>query len=234
MEWTAERDWPRLASGLAGRLRRDCGAEWDGFIHHPFVRGLADGSLPEAEFRRFLIQDYLYLIQYARAYALAIYKADRLEDMRSASAIVSGLLDTELALHVSYCTGWGLCVEDLQSQPESLELLAYTRFILDRGQAGDLLDLMVTLAPCLIGYGEIGVRLVADPHTRRDGNPYWPWIALYGGEKFIGLVDAGIDTLEALSLRYGADARYPMLLSEFRTAVKLEAAFWHAGRSGAL
>ncbi|MBB2204450.1 TenA family protein [Gluconacetobacter takamatsuzukensis] len=234
MSWIVERDWPRLEQGLAGRLRRDCGADWERFIHHPFVRGMADGTLPEADFQRFLIQDYLYLIQYARAYALAIYKADTMEGMRSASAIVSGLLDTELALHIAYCAGWGLCVEDLHGQPESLELLAYTRFILDRGQTGDLLDLIVTLAPCLIGYGEIGARLMADPATRREGNPYWDWIALYGGEKFIGLVEAGLDTLESLAGRYGAEGRYPALLSEFRTAVKLEAAFWYAGRSGML
>ncbi|MBB2201256.1 thiaminase II [Gluconacetobacter tumulisoli] len=234
MTWTAERHWPVLAQGLAGRLRRDSAGDWDRFIHHPFVRSLADGTLPEEEFRRFLVQDYLYLIQYARAYALAIYKGATLEDMRSASAIVTGLLDTELALHIAYCASWGLTEADMQGQPESLELLAYTRFILDRAQTGDLLDLIVTLAPCLIGYGEIGARLHADPATRREGNPYWPWIALYSGEKFTGFVEAGIRTLDTLGARYGADARYPMLLSEFRTSVRLEAAFWLAGQSGPL
>ena len=55
---------------------------------------------------------------------------------------------------------------------EALETMAYTRFVLQRGLAGDLLYLQVALAPCLVGYGESGERLLADPTTRRDGNPY--------------------------------------------------------------
>ena len=61
--------------------------------------------------------------------------------------------------------------------------MAYTRFVLERGLAGDLLDLQVALAPCLVGYGESGERLLADPATRRDGNPYDEWIAAYTSEE---------------------------------------------------
>ncbi|WNM09056.1 hypothetical protein RI056_03075 [Komagataeibacter nataicola] len=59
-EWQAERDWPLLTTGLAGRLRRDCMAQWLDFVRHPFVRGVADGTLPPEAFRNFLIQDYLH------------------------------------------------------------------------------------------------------------------------------------------------------------------------------
>ena len=234
MTWHAQRDWPLLESGLAGRLRRDCMEEWGRFIHHPFVRGLADGTLPPEEFQRFLIQDYLYLIQYTRACALSVHKSTTVDDMRAAAALVSGILDTELPLHVGYCKGWGIDEDMLRGAPESLELLAYSRFILDRAQTGDLLDLLVTLAPCMIGYGEIGARLHADPATVRDGNPYWSWIALYGGQEFTDLVEGGIHRLNTVGAQYGAEARYPMLRAEFNTAVRLEAAFWDAGRgSGA-
>jgi len=77
-----------------------------------------------------------------------------------------------MPLHVAYCAGWGLNEEQMAAAPEALETMAYTRFVLQRGLAGDLLDLQVALAPCLVGYGESGERLLADPTTRRDGNPY--------------------------------------------------------------
>ncbi len=61
--------------GLLATLRVDCG-DWLAYVDHEFVRGLADGSLPEPSFRHYLVQDYLFLIHFARAYALAAYKLE--------------------------------------------------------------------------------------------------------------------------------------------------------------
>ena len=231
-EWVAEQDWPLLTTGLAGRLRRDCMPQWLEFVRHPFVHGVADGSLPVDAFRNFLIQDYLYLIQYARACALAVHKADGVAGMRQAVRLLSGLLETELSMHVGYCREWGIGEDALEQAEESLELLAYSRFILDRAQTGDLLDLLVTMAPCLIGYAEVGARLHASPDTHRQGNPYWSWINLYGGDAYTLLVEDGIRRLDQVGAAYGAEARYPTLLREFTTAVRLETAFWATARSG--
>ena len=230
-EWTAEQDWPLLTTGLAGRLRRDCMPRWLEFVHHPFVDGVADGTLAPDAFRNFLIQDYLYLIQYARACALAVYKADDVAGMRAAVGLLHGLLDTELSMHVSYCRTWGIEERVLEQAGESLELLAYSRFILDRAQTGDILDLLVTMAPCLIGYAEVGARLHASPRTRRQDNPYWSWISLYGGSEYTMLVEDGICRLDQVGATHGAQARYPVLLREFTTAVRLETAFWATARS---
>src|SRR3712207_1345708 len=111
---------------------------------------LADGSLPEAGFRHYLVQDYLFLIQLARAYALAVYKSDTLADMRQAGAAMSAILDMEMGLHVQYCAQWGLDEAGMAATPEATHTLAYTRFVLERGMAGDLLDLHVALAPCIV------------------------------------------------------------------------------------
>ena len=217
------------ASTLFDRLRADCAREWRAYIHHPFLRELAAGTLPTASFRTYLVQDYLYLIQYARAYALAIYKETDVAGMRRTARLLTDLLDTEIGLHIDYCREWGLSEADLQQQPESLELLAYTRYMLDCGQRGDILDLLVSLSACLVGYAEIGLRLVADPATLRQDNPYLTWIEIYGGAHYVQLANEGLQRLDALALSHGADARYPMLLQCFRTTVRLETAFWTPG-----
>ncbi|MED5360546.1 MAG: thiaminase II, partial [Pseudomonadota bacterium] len=72
------------ANSLFERLKATCAKDWKRYTHHDFVAGIADGTLPEAAFRHYLIQDYLFLIQFARAYALAVYKSDKLADMRQA------------------------------------------------------------------------------------------------------------------------------------------------------
>jgi thiaminase/transcriptional activator TenA len=215
-----------LTHGLFGRLRADAAAEWRAYTRHPFVLALGDGTLPAAKFRNFLVQDYLFLIQYARAYALAAYKLDDRAEMRAALDNALFLLDGEMPLHLQYCAGWGIGEPEMAAAPESLEVLAYTRFVLECGLAGDALDLMVALAPCIVGYAEIGAALAAAPVP---GNPYQPWIETYTGLEYTNSVRSAIEALDRLGTRRGAAARYPALLNIFRTATKLEAAFWNTG-----
>ncbi len=215
-----------LNHGLFGRLRRDSGDVWAQYIRHPFVLSLGDGTLPREKFERFLIQDYLFLTQYARAYLLLAYKHDNLADMREAMRTASILLDVEMPLHVEYCAGWGISEPEMAAAPQSLEMLAYTRFVLELGVAGDSLDLMVALAPCIVGYAEIGAMLAAGLPA---DNPYKAWIQAYTGQEYVESVAASIMSLDALGTKRGAEARYDSLLATFNKATELEAAFWQMG-----
>ncbi|MGI4943611.1 MAG: thiaminase II [Janthinobacterium lividum] len=218
-----------LDQGLFGRLRRDAGDAWERYVAHDFVLALGTGTLAEPAFRHFLVQDYLFLIHFARAHALAGFKATQLPDIRAAAAAVSAIVDVEMPLHVTYCAGWGLSEARMAATPEALETVAYTRFVLECGLAGDLLDLQVALAPCLVGYGESAARLLAAPATRRDGNPYGEWIAAYTSDAYRDLVRDAIAMLDRLGQERGAQARYPQLLATFVAATRLETAFWDMG-----
>src|SRR5438552_18623282 len=96
------------------RLKTAASAEWRAYSAHPFTNGLADGSLAEAACRHYLIQDYLFLIEFARAYALSVYKSLKLADMREAAAGLTAILDVEMNLHVKLCAGWGLSASDIE------------------------------------------------------------------------------------------------------------------------
>lgn len=218
-----------MPAPLFDRLKAACSDEWRRYVSHDFVRGLADGSLPEPVFRAYLVQDYLFLIQFARAYALAAYKSDRLDDMRQAAAGLDAIVNMEMKLHVAYCAEWGIAEADLAEAAEHPYTVAYTRFVLDTGQAGDLLDLHVALAPCMLGYAEIGAHLLADPATRHDGNPYRSWIELYGGEEFQATARAESAIIDSLFARRGSPAREAQLARTFAEATRLEAAFWQMG-----
>src|SRR5438046_7605989 len=166
------------------RLKRAAATEWCGYTEHPFTNALADGSLREAAFRHYLVQDYLFLIEFARAYALAVYKSPTLTDMREAASGLSAILDVEMNLHIKLCAGWGLSATDLEHAPPAVEMLAYTRYVLDAGMRGDLLALKVALAPCVIGYAEIATRLASRPDAQAATNPYRVWIAEYAGAPY--------------------------------------------------
>lgn len=214
-------------------LKLACGRHWPDYIRHPFVTALGQGTLPEAAFRHYLVQDYLFLLHFTRAHALAVAKSDDLADMRYAARGIAAILDVEIDLHIEYCRGWGLSQAEMAATPEDPANIAYTRFVMDRGLAGDLLDLHVALAPCIIGYGEIGAGLAAAPDTRRQGNPYEPWIAMYAGEEYQALARGHAGFLDDLARRRGGWARREPLAASFTTATRLEVGFWQMGLDAA-
>ena len=217
------------ASTLFARLRSACAGEWRAYTAHAFVRRLADGSLPEACFRHYLIQDYLFLVHFARAYGLAAFKADTLEDIRAAAAGLFAMVDQEMRLHVAYCAEWGLGEAEMAAAPEADATIAYTRYVLERGLAGDLLDLQVALAPCIVGYAEIGRALAEDPATVIDGNPYQAWIEMYASADYQSVAGAHVAHMDRLMRRRGGPGRLEALSTTFHQATRLEAAFWEMG-----
>ncbi len=216
-------------SPLIDRLRQGCAAEWKAYTLHPFVLGLADGTLPEAAFRHYLTQDYLFLIHFARAYGLAAFKSETLADIRAAATGLSAIVDREMQLHVIYCAGWGLDEAAMAAATEAGATVAYTRFVLERGLAGDLLDLLTALAPCIVGYAEIGRELAGDPATRLDGNPYRAWIETYAAADFQQVAADHEGQMQTLAVTRGGDARFGSLRQTFGQAIRLETAFWDMG-----
>lgn len=218
---------------LFGRLVTAAGAAWPAYTRHEFVLRLADGTLPEAAFRRYLIQDYLFLLHFSRAWGLAIYKSDTLAEMRRAQALVAATLDVEIGLHVEYCRGWGIDIAAMEAAPEAMATIAYTRFVLDRGLAGDRLDLEVALAPCIVGYAEIAAERMADPATRHAGNPYKSWLDMYAGDEYRALAEDAKAALDEQFARRGGEGRFPALAAAFAAATRLEADFWQMGLAAA-
>ena len=210
--------------------RNSCQAEWSDYTKHEFVRSLADGQLPDSAYLAYLKQDYLFLGHFARAWGLAAAKAQSLPELRLCSAILDSLINEELDLHVETCAKAGIAESELASVPEEVETLAYTRFVLAAGYGGDFLDLMAALAPCVIGYGEIGARLSSENTSSR----YSDWIDCYGGDAyqsdcrdFGALLDVSV--VERLGDSFRRTPRWTSLCELFRTATILEANFWEMG-----
>ncbi|MGF1554384.1 MAG: TenA family protein [Paracoccaceae bacterium] len=221
-------------SPLFERLRASCASEWDAYVRHPFVEGMREGTLPRAAFLHYLRQDYLFLIHFSRAWALAVVKSRRIEEMRVAAATVNALIGEEMALHVATCARLGIDEAALGATEEGAATLAYTRYVTDAGLEGDLLDLLVALAPCVLGYAEIGTRLAAETGEPPEDHPYAEWIATYAGEDYQGAAAAAGQLIEDVAARTlgpepEASPRWDDLVARFRVATRLEADFWAQG-----
>ena len=205
-------------------LKNRCAGEWGAYTRHDFVEQLGAGTLALPVFQDYLIQDFHFLVQFARANALATYKSRTLADLKAAHAATGAIL-AETELHLTLTERWGIPRAELEAAAEKQATVAYTRYVLDSGMAGDLLDLHVALAPCTIGYAEIGARL--QPRLAEHGDhPYREWIAEYSGEEFTTASRAATAQLDALAAGGLSDRRLDELTEVFRTATRLEVDFW--------
>ncbi|KAJ4292122.1 trifunctional hydroxymethylpyrimidine kinase/phosphomethylpyrimidine kinase/thiaminase [Collariella sp. IMI 366227] len=186
----------QLADVLRGHFvdylleRPDVAPIWEKFVNHPFVLAMGDGTLPVESFKGYLIQDYLYLIQFARANALASYKAGSMKDISASATIVTHVFK-EMELHIKYCEGFGISREEMENTEEK-----EGKYVLDIGQSQDWLGLQVSMAPCLLGYGALAKKLHADPRSKQDGNLYWEWIQNYVAADYTTAVKTGSELLE--------------------------------------
>jgi thiaminase/transcriptional activator TenA len=203
--WQAHRDLARLALG------------------DPFVRGVANGSLPVDCFQAYVAQDAFFLEAFARAYALALARSPDRHGLETFHTLIAGVLD-ELRLHAGYAARWGV---DLAHVEPASATLAYTDFLLATASLGSVGETCAAMTPCMRLYAFVGQALAAESAAAAH-NPYHEWIETYAAPEFESLAA----TLEALLERYAEDR--PAVRSAYRRAMRLEVAFFsaHAPRSG--
>ena len=210
-------------------LRESNLSNWLLYTKHEFVQKLANDSLHENSFLNYLKQDYLFLIQFSKAWSLAILKSDNLEEMKIAASTVNELINFEMELHISLCQKYGISKFDLENTEEENENIAYTRYVLELGYSGDFLDLLSALAPCVLGYGEIGINL-------KDSNPkismYRKWIETYSSSEYQNVCfNVGKLIDKSFQLRLGENYtntyKWKKTNQIFKKATSLEVDFWN-------
>lgn len=180
---------------------------------HPFVTGIADGSLPREAFTHYVAQDAFFLDAFARAYALGLAKAPNADTMRTFKALLDGVME-EQHLHAGYAERWGV---DLAPEPTPATR-AYTDFLLSVAALEPIGHVCAAMTPCMRLYAWLGQRLAAGAVDRRS--PYVEWVDTYAAEDFHDLAS----TLEQLLDRLGGDP--DTIAAHYRTAMQLEVAFF--------
>ena len=202
---------------------------WILYTKHDFLKKLSAGTLKEEKFLNYLIQDYLFLIQFSKAWSLAILKSDNLEEMKIAARTVNDLINFEMELHISLCANYGISKSDLENADEENQNIAYTRYVLELGYSGDLLDLLSSLAPCVLGYGEIGINY-------KNSNPkismYQKWIDTYSSKEYQDVCKNVSNLIDqAFMLRLGdnfvSTYKWKKVNKIFNKATLLEVDFWN-------
>jgi thiaminase (transcriptional activator TenA) len=183
-------------------------------LAHPFVRGLADGSLPAAAFDAYVLQDAFFLDAYARAYAMGAARSPDREGLEAFTDLLAGAKE-ERAAHERRAAARGLDLAAVEPNPATL---AYTDFLLGTAGLGELGVLCAAMVPCTRLYAVLGRALAADGIA----GPYGEWVQTYA--------DAAVErlavSLEGLLDRYATDT--PAVRRAYARALELELGFFAA------
>lgn len=198
-------------------LWSDISGVYDAILAHPFLAGLADGTLPHESFRHYVVQDAHYLRGYAKALAVCAAKAPDEDATVMFAQHAAGAIAAERDLHASLLGELG-DVDD----PVAPATQAYLSYLLATAHGGSYAEAVGAVLPCYWIYARVGGHLLA------GGSPdplYARWIAMYGGDEYQAVVDAVLDETD----RVGAlvsETELTRMRTHFTTTSRYEWMFW--------
>jgi thiaminase (transcriptional activator TenA) len=207
------------------RLYQNVQPIWEKNHNHPFVQGIGKGTLPREKFIYYMKQDYVYLIDYAKLFSAAVIKARDLETMGKFAEILHETLHFEMELHRKFAAEFGITREELEATTATPVNQAYTRYMLNIAQNGNLAEVVSCLLPCAWDYWEIGKLLRKEYGDQISRNPYAQWIETYDSPTFAEGAKWLIELMDKLA--DGLPERELDVLEEhFQMTSKYEYLFW--------
>lgn len=212
-----------MTEPLSALLRARAEPIWRAQHEHPFVRGIGDGTLDLDQFKHWVRQDYLFLVEYCRLFGLAAARAPDLETLTRFADLLRATARTEMDLHRAYAHEFGIADAELEREPMAPTTRAYTDFLLRVAATGDFAELAAALLPCMWGYAEIGQALKTRGLPPQPG--YAKWIETYADPDFSALAGWCRDLVDRLG--HGADeAARRRMEDAFLTSSRYEYLFW--------
>lgn len=211
-------------TSVSARLHDAAAPVWEACLRHPFVTGIGDGTLDMEKFRYFMLQDYLYLFDYARVFALGVVKARDPELMRVFAANVDAILGGEMKIHRAYMKRLDITEEQVFSIKPALANLSYTNYMLSVAQTGGPMEIVASILACSWSYAEIGQALAAIPGAAE--HPFYgEWIRGYASEEYAATNQALIELMDSLAADAGEE-QLAYLTDVFVNCSRYELGFW--------
>lgn len=216
------------ADDFVAHLRAISGTAWEAAVRHPFLDGVADGTLPLDRFRQYIMADAYYLSVFARAQAAAAACAPSMAEGARMSEHAVATAKAEMELHETIFKDLGISAEEKANFVPAPSVIQYTNHLLAVAAKCDYGQILSAMLPCYWVYADIGERLRG---AAPDVAIYAKWIATYGSEWFNELVKEMKNKVEAIAQEATPAQRHDMTRN-FCISVHCEVAFWQSAFSG--
>jgi thiaminase/transcriptional activator TenA len=212
-----------VATPFSQNLRRRADRIWRAIHTHPFLDELQAGTLPMDRFVYFILQDYLYLLDFAQVLCLGGARSSDLKTLEIFARHALIAVEVERTFHASFGKSLGLTENELDRTPKGPVTEAYTRHLQAVARGGTLAEIVAAVLPCYWIYGEVGRRL----YRKRPRKPviYREWIEIYASEEYWKPVREQIRLMDRLGAAARSDEK-KLLTSHFVLSSRYEFLFW--------
>ena len=197
---------------------------WKMYLTHPFIRKIKDGSLDIEKFRYLMLEDYLYLFEYVKVFAIGLTKTKDFNLMKLFAESIDAILNHEMNIHKSYMKRIGISDEQVQNFKPSLTNTSYTSYMLSVAQAGDATDIVSSVLACSWSYAEIGNYIASDENALNH-EFYGEWIRGYSGKEYQDTNNMLINLLDDITKDI-SEEKYEKLQEIFINCSLYEKKFW--------
>ena len=214
-----------MKKSFSQSLRDKAAKVWEDGYNHPFVQELGMGTLDKEKFKFYLLQDYLYLLEYAKVFAIAAVKSDNEEWMTNFTKSQYFILANEMNVHREYMAGFGISPDEVLRVKSSLYNRTYTANMLSYGLTGGLAEVLASVFPCAWTYADYAQRLKKQYSDKLSENFYKTWIENYASEEFSESFEWFYDALDKL-VSHMPDEQRQKIEEIFISSVEFEYLFW--------
>lgn len=198
---------------------------WAQYQRHPFVLGIQNGDLDRDKFRYYILQDYLYLIDYAKCFAIGMAKAESPETMRLFARYIETLTGGEMDIHRGYMGRYGITREEVNAAKAALDNLSYTSYMLRIAYEGGETEILTAILSCAYSYEVIAKNIVKN-NPASIGRPFYgEWVRGYASDEYARKNTELIQTLDRLTEPCG-EQQLRRLRDIFTVCSRYELAFW--------
>lgn len=155
---------------------------WEECAATPFVQEVQTGKLPLEKFKRYMIQDSIYLKNYARIYGKAIFHAATLREIQLYYSMLNFVNDTESEVRLDYLKQFCITDDDIELIAPLPENQNYIDFMISIAEQGDGCAILMAVLPCMLSYSYIFRKLASEPGSR--ASRYWDFIQDYADERY--------------------------------------------------
>ena len=110
---------------------------WEQCLQTEFLQKMENGALSEDCFKSYLVEDSLYLREYAKIFAWGMTKATTMAAMRTYYSLLSFVQENEDLTRLRYLEQYGMREADIQSLPLRPESRAYLDCMIDAARTGE-------------------------------------------------------------------------------------------------
>ncbi len=198
---------------------------WESYNEHPFVKGIEDGTLDKEKFRYYIIQDFLYLEDYAKSFAIGIAKAKSIETTQIFSGYINLLTGSEMNIHHGYMGKFGVSQEEVDNTPRALDNLSYTSYMLRVAYEEGEAEILTAILSCAYSYELIAKKMVKNNPDCVNHEFYGEWISGYAGQEYASGNVVLINALNKLTENY-TEQQLKHLTDIFVACSRYEYLFW--------